>query len=150
MTRSLVVLVAASVGCLLAGLAAATWAVSVGAARPGSAPAPTGEMPALDVVIAAPVPSGPPLRVGSVRVVPLGGQGPYRVDLFVDDDWVGRDDSAPYLPAWPDRVAGRHELKAKVTDGAGTVRYSDAVPVRLGAAPTADATWRKVWDSNPR
>lgn len=149
MTRALKLLVAASVGCLLAGLAAATWAVSAGAARPGSTAAPTEPGTALDVVIAAPLPAGSPLRGGSVRVVPLGGQAPYRVDLFVDGDWVGRDDAAPYLPAWPERVAGRHELKAKVTDADGTVRYSAAVPVQLRGAPTTDATGRKVWDSDP-
>lgn len=150
MTRALKVLVAASVGCLLAGLAAATWAVSAGAARPGSTSAPTEKGSALDVVIAAPLPSGSPLRGGSVRVVPLGGQAPYRVDLFVDGDWVGRDETAPYLPAWPERGAGRHELKAKVTDADGTVRYSAAVPVHLGGVSTTDATVRKVWGPDPR
>ena len=128
-------LVGASAGCLLVGLVAAGWAAA--AADQGhqiarGTPAPP---PGLDVVVAAPVPSEVLLRGGTVRVVPLGGSPPYRVDLFVDGDWVGADAAAPFLVEAGRHGRGPHDVKAKVTDAAGVVRYSGAVPVtveRLG------------------
>lgn len=130
----------ASAGCLVVGLLAAGWAVAAASTGPGTeiargTPAAPG---GLDVVVAAPVPPEVLLRGGTLRVVPLGGTPPYRVDLFVDGDWVGADRSAPYAVVVGRHSRGDHEVKAKVTDADGTVRYSTAVPVAAGApAPIA-------------
>ena len=123
----------ASAGCLAVGLIAAGWAVAAAGSASqitrGTPAAPAG----LDVVIAAPVPHEVLLRGGTLRVVPLGGSPPYRVDLFVDGDWVGADREPPFAIATGRHGRADHEVKAKVTDADGTVRYSTAVPVTAGA-----------------
>jgi hypothetical protein len=68
----------------------------------------------------------------AVAVAADDGGAPVRVDLFVDADWVGSDDRAPYTPEWEHRSPGVHELKAKVTDADGNVRYSEPVQVTIG------------------
>jgi hypothetical protein len=66
-----------------------------------------------------------------VEVAADDGGAPVRVDLFVDADWVGSDEGAPYSPEWEHRSPGVHELKAKVTDADGNVRYSEPVEVTV-------------------
>jgi hypothetical protein len=78
------------------------------------------------------VPTTFALSDGADVTVELGtGAPPERVDLFVDGDWVGEDHEAPDTPEWEHRSAGDHELKAKVTDVDGRIRYSDPVEVTI-------------------
>lgn len=67
----------------------------------------------------------PDLAAGDPVLVEVGPtSGAVRVDLFVDGDWTGSDTTAPYTPEWEHRSPGAHEVKAKVTDADGDVRYS--------------------------
>jgi hypothetical protein len=78
------------------------------------------------------VPATPELSDGAAVTVDLGtGAPPEQIDLFVDGDWVGEDHVAPYTPEWEHRSPGEHELKAKVTDVDGRVRYSEPVEVTI-------------------
>ncbi|HYF46164.1 MAG TPA: Ig-like domain-containing protein [Acidimicrobiales bacterium] len=72
------------------------------------------------------------LSAGDEVVVNVGpGAGIERIDLFVDGDWTGTDTTAPFAPEWEQRSDGTHELKAKLTDSEGRVRYSDAIEVTI-------------------
>ena len=45
---------------------------------------------------------------------------------------TGSDSTAPFTREWEHRSDGAHEIKAKLTDSEGRVRYSDAVRVTIG------------------
>jgi hypothetical protein len=69
---------------------------------------------------------------GTVEITAGPGADIEQVDLFVDGDWTGSDTTAPFTPEWEHRSDGTHELKAKLTDSEGRVRYSEAVEVTVG------------------
>lgn len=72
------------------------------------------------------------LAGGDPVLVDVGAHsGDVEVDLFVDGDWTGSDTSAPFTPEWEHRSPGEHELKAKITDGDGNVRYSAPILVEV-------------------
>jgi hypothetical protein len=114
-----------SIALLLVAVAAMAW-LRFGDARdiPGS----EGPVPSLSI-------TSPPeaLDAGAeVEVLAGAGADVERVDLFVDGDWTGSDDTAPFQPEWEHRSDGTHEIKAKLTDSEGRVRYSDPVVVTIG------------------
>jgi hypothetical protein len=115
----------ASIALLLVAVAAMAWF------RFGDAPPVPGSAgPVPSVAIA----SSPTALDGgaSVQVTVGAGAAVERVDLFVDGDWTGTDDSAPFEPEWEHRSDGMHEIKAKLTDSEGRVRYSDPIEVKIG------------------
>ncbi len=115
-----------SIALLLLAVVAMAW-VRFGDARhiPGS----EGPVPAVTISSSAFA-----LADGAPVVVDVGpGAGVERVDLFVDGDWTGSDTTAPFEPEWEHRSDGTHEVKAKITDREGRIRYSDAVEVTVGS-----------------
>jgi hypothetical protein len=117
----------ASVALLLVVVVAMAWFRFSGAA---GLPVTAGPLPSVTITTTDPV----ALSDGAAVEVALGaGVAVERVDVFVDGDWTGSDTTAPYAPEWEHRSAGTHELKAKVTDADGRVRYSDPVEVTIGS-----------------
>jgi len=117
----------ASVVVLLLIVAALAWF------RFGDATRVAGDAGPLPAVALAPV-SDAALSAGEEVVVNVGaGAGIEQVDLFVDGDWTGSDTTAPFTPEWEHRSDGTHEVKAKLTDSEGRVRYSEALEVTIGS-----------------
>jgi hypothetical protein len=125
LSRARLATAVASIALLLVAVAGMAW-LRFGDARhvPGS----EGPVPSVAIT------SSPTALDGgaSVQVTVGAGAAVERVDLFVDGDWTGSDTTAPFEPEWEHRSEGTHEIKAKLTDSEGRVRYSGALEVKIG------------------